>query len=64
MKTVIIYRNEAGKEPFTDWLNNLRDPATRRRILKRLIRVEQGHYGDCKTVSDGVKELRFFFGAG
>ena len=64
MKTVIIYQDEAGHEPFTNWLNSLRDPTTRRRILKRLIRVEHGHYGDSKMVGDGVKELRFFFGAG
>lgn len=63
-KTVIVYRNEADNEPFTDWLNSLRDPTTRRRILKRLIRVEHGHYGDSKAVGGGVNELRFFFGSG
>ncbi|MBL7161270.1 MAG: type II toxin-antitoxin system RelE/ParE family toxin [Anaerolineales bacterium] len=63
-KTVIIYHDTVGKEPFTDWLNSLRDPCTRRRILKRLWRVESGHYGDCKIVGGGVRELRFFFGAG
>ncbi|GJM43132.1 MAG: hypothetical protein DHS20C20_34140 [Ardenticatenaceae bacterium] len=63
-KNVIIYRTVTGKEPFTDWLNSLRDPTTRRRILKRLLRLEQGHYGDFKSVGGGVNELRFFFGAG
>ena len=63
-KSVIVYRNAAGKEPFTDWLNGLRNPSTRRRILKRLLRLEQGHYGDVKPVGTGVNELRFFFGAG
>ncbi|MCP4417221.1 MAG: type II toxin-antitoxin system RelE/ParE family toxin [Chloroflexi bacterium] len=63
-KAVIVYQNEAGNEPFTDWLNSLRDPTSRRRILKRLIRLEQGHFGDSKAVGDGVNELRFFFGAG
>ncbi len=63
-KIIIVYRTEAGKEPFTDWLNSHRAPTTRRRILKRLMRVEHGHYGDSKTVGDGVNELRLFFGAG
>lgn len=63
-KQVIVYRTAAGKEPLTDWLNDLRDPTTRRRILKRLLRLEQGHYGDYKPVGGGVNELRFFFGAG
>ena len=63
-KNVIVYRMTAGKEPFTDWLNSLRDPKTRRRILKRLLRLEQGNYGDFKPLGEGVNELRFFFGAG
>lgn len=46
------------------WLYSLRDPTTRRRILKRLRRLEYGHYGDFKPVGEGVYELRFFFGAG
>lgn len=63
-KTIIVYRDPAGSEPFTGWLNRLRDPTTRRRILKRLMRMEHGHYGDVKPVGGGVNELRFFFGAG
>ena len=63
-KTVIVYRDLAGNEPFTDWLSRLRDPTTRRRILKRLLRLEHGYYGDVKSVGGGVNELRFFFGAG
>lgn len=64
MKTVIIYRKSSDREPFTDWLNSLRDPKTRRRILTRLLRVAQGSYGDYKSVGGGVFELRFFFGPG
>lgn len=63
-KKIVIYHDAAGNEPFTDWLNSLRDPTTRRRILKRLLRLEQGYYGDVKPVGAGINELRFFFGAG
>ena len=63
-KNVIVYRTATGKEPFTEWLNSLRDPTTRRRILKRLLRLEQGNYGDFKPLGEGINELRFFFGAG
>lgn len=63
-KTILTYRTSAGNEPFTDWLNNLRDSSTRRRILRRMRRLEHGHYGDAKSVGGGVRELRFFFGAG
>jgi putative addiction module killer protein len=63
-KQIIIYRNASGSEPFTEWLNSLRDPINRRRILRRLRTLEQGHYGDVKPVGNGINELRFFFGAG
>lgn len=63
-KKLIIYQDENGNEPFTDWLNKLRDPKGRRRVLTRLRRLEQGNYGDCEPVGEGVSELRMFFGAG
>lgn len=63
-KTVVIYADENGTEPFTEWLKGLRDPQTRRRILIRLRRVEQGNYGDYKPLQDGVYELRLQFGPG
>lgn len=63
-KQVIFYQDAAGKEPFNDWLRSLRDSRTRRRILSRLLRVEGGHYGDCRSLKDGVFELRLVFGPG
>jgi putative addiction module killer protein len=63
-RTVIVYHDPKGKEPFTDWLNRLGDASTRRRILQRLFRLESGYFGDCKPVGGGVSELRFFFGPG
>lgn len=63
-KDVIIYADEDGKEPFTDWLDGLRDKQGRKRIETRLLRLEQGNYGDCEPVGEGVSELRLFFGPG
>ena len=64
LKTVIVYSDKTGKEPFTKWLNRLKDPQVRRRILARLRRIEQGNYGDHKHIQDGVFEMRLFFGSG
>jgi putative addiction module killer protein len=64
LKRVIIYAQENGKEPFTDWLYELDDIMGRKRILTRISRLQQGNYGDCKPVGEGVSELRMFFGSG
>ncbi|MEZ4663978.1 MAG: type II toxin-antitoxin system RelE/ParE family toxin [Caldilineaceae bacterium] len=63
-KQVIFYADASGREPFVVWLSNLRDKGGRKRILARLRRLEQGNLGDWKSVGDGVKELRLFFGPG
>lgn len=49
---------------FEKWLSDLRDRQTRSRILTRLSHVQEGNFGDHKSVGDGVSELRFAFGPG
>lgn len=49
---------------FEKWLSDLRDRQTRSRILTRLSHVQEGNFGDHKSVGDGVLELRFTFGPG
>ncbi len=63
-KTVVIYEDAAGKQPFVEWLEGLRDTKGRERIMARIARLTQGNYGDCEFVGDGVSELRMFFGPG
>jgi putative addiction module killer protein len=36
----------------------------RKRILIRISRLQQGNYGDCEPVGEGISELRMFFGPG
>jgi putative addiction module killer protein len=50
--------------PFDDWLDGLRDAKGRARIEIRLDRLEQGNFGDCEPVGEGVFELRMDFGPG
>lgn len=61
---VIVFAEENGNEPFTQWLYDLKDSVGRKRILIRITRLEQGNYGDCEPVGEGVSELRMFFGPG
>jgi len=63
-KTVIIYSDEHGNEPYTEWLLGLKDQKTKERIKVRIRRLESGLYGDCEPVGEGVSELRMFFGPG
>jgi putative addiction module killer protein len=63
-KELIIYQTAEGNEPFSEWFKRLKDATTRARIRSRLDRVEQGNYGDYKSLGEGVYELRFFFGPG
>ena len=53
-----------GRSPFDDWLGGLRDVAARARVRARLARVQAGNFGDCKSLRDGVMELRIDFGPG
>lgn len=63
-KELVFYADENGNEPFQLWLDGLRDARNRRRIISRLVRVQQGNYGDVEPIGEGLSELRFFFGAG
>ena len=46
---------------FDDWLNGLKDKATRIRLLKRLVRVAAGNLGDVKSVGDGFLRCGSFW---
>ena len=59
-----IYRAPSGRVPYLEWLESIRDRRTRRRIQRRIDRVEDGNFGDCRSVGDGVVEIRFQFGPG
>jgi putative component of toxin-antitoxin plasmid stabilization module len=52
-KEIIIYAGQDGVEPFTNWLNGLRNKQDLKRIQTRLLRLEQGNYGDYKSLKDG-----------
>jgi putative addiction module killer protein len=59
-----IYVTPDGKRPFQEWVNSLKDEEAQGRVLARLERVRLGLLGDCKSVGDGVSELRIDTGPG
>ena len=59
-----VYKTSTGKEPYTEWEENL-DYGVLSRLDARLTRIEKtGNLGDCEPVGDGVFELKFDFGPG
>lgn len=54
----------ASTKHFDKWFRNLKDRVTKQKILARLARVENGHFGDYKQIEPDLYELRFFFSGG
>ncbi len=63
-RAIQTYETLEGKIPFEDWLNSLRDREGKAKIKARLQRVALGNLGDCKSVGEGVSELRIDCGPG
>ena len=59
-----LYETANGKRPFEIWIKNIKEIHTRAKILTRLDRLKLGNFGDCKTLQEGVCELRIHYGPG
>ena len=49
---------------FAKWLDHLKDPVARARILVRIQRLSMHNPGDVKPVGEDVSELRIHYGPG
>ncbi len=61
MSDIVIkffYKRTTNSTPFIEWFYR-QEKFTRDIINKRLIRVKNGNYGDYKSISNGILELRF-----
>ena len=51
-------------ETFRRWLDNLRDARAFSKISARIVRMQEGNFGDVAPVGDGLSELRIDYGPG
>jgi len=60
---IVIFKTPDNKLPFEKWLEDL-PKSLRFRIYQRLSRIEEGNFGDYKSLESGLYELRFHFDSG
>ena len=63
-KQSIVYKTASGKEPYTKYVNSLKDWKAAAKISVRVTRAELGNLGDYEGVGHGVVELKINFGPG
>ena len=49
---------------FSKWLLKLKDTKAKVAILRRIQRVQEGNFGDYKSISSEINELRIITGPG
>ena len=59
MIELIRYQREDKREPFTQWLEAIRDKTAQARVRVRLRQLQAGNFGDSEPVGEGVSELLF-----
>ncbi|MGB5405056.1 type II toxin-antitoxin system RelE/ParE family toxin [Robiginitalea sp.] len=59
-----MFRTEKTAE-FDKWIRKLKDIRAKAKILFRIQKLETDeHFGDCKSVGDGIRELRINYAKG
>ena len=58
------YVSRAGKDVFDDCLTQLADSRAQAKIATRINRLATGNFGDCKSLRQGLFELRVDWGPG
>lgn len=64
MNTIQHYIDARGRDLFAEWMAKIRDSKAKIAVTQRIQRMEQGNFGDCKSLRDGVWEMRINVGPG
>ena len=58
------YVSRSGNDIFDRWLTQLADSRAQAKISARINRLAAGNFGDCKSLRQGLYELRVDWGPG
>jgi len=61
---ILHYVSRGGRDIFGDWFEGLKDRHAQARIALRVNRLAVGNFGDCKSLRNGVFEMRIDWGPG
>ncbi len=61
---ILHYQRATGQVPFREWLGALSDKLARSAVLRRVDRLMEGHFGECRFLRDGVWEIKIDVGPG
>lgn len=64
MYSIKHYVDQNGNDQYQDWFESLKDVKARARISARIVRLKLGLFGDCRSVGEGVWELKIDWGPG
>ena len=63
LQTIQKYEIELS-ERFKNWLSGLKDNQARSNIIIRLQRIEEGNFGNIRSLGDKLEEIKFKVGPG
>jgi putative addiction module killer protein len=63
MPEIRYYVAADGRQPFAKWFEDL-EAASRAKVTRAILRLEQGNFSSVKSVGEGVFEYRIDFGPG
>jgi len=49
---------------FSKWISNLKDLRGKVTVIRRINRLKNGNFGDCKAIAKNINELRITIGPG
>jgi len=53
-KEIKYYTSPDGREPFTEWFEELRDKKVKAKIAVKIDRMKSGNFGNCEAIGEGL----------